>query len=101
MDRERVSWNPNDKVHAPARWYAQHISWLNALAPPVVLWNKIIKAGNDLRFSVEVYGELLSRLLKPPKLSASLLHSSTGSYAHGLALSTQVRAALRVPGLPC
>jgi hypothetical protein len=54
MNAEQVSWNPHQGGLPPARWYAQHISWLNALEPPSVLWNKIIKSGNDLRFSIEV-----------------------------------------------
>lgn len=59
MNAEQVSWNPHQGGLPPARWYAQHISWLNALEPPSVLWNKIIKSGNDLRFSIEVQGEFV------------------------------------------
>ena len=59
LHKDQVSWNPQDGSKAPARWYAQHISWLNALEPPAVLWNKIIKSGNDLRFSIEVQGEFV------------------------------------------
>eukprot|EP00438_Fugacium_kawagutii_P019924 Skav203128 [mRNA] locus=scaffold3040:149714:150733:+ [translate_table: standard] len=59
MNGEQVSWSPHQDTDPPARWYAQHISWLNALEPPSVLWNKIIKSGNDLRFSIEVHGEFV------------------------------------------
>lgn len=45
MNVEQASWNPHHGSPPPARWYAQHISWLNALEPPHVLWNKIIKSG--------------------------------------------------------
>eukprot|EP00434_Breviolum_minutum_P006768 symbB.v1.2.005972.t1/scaffold344.1/size224651/14 len=61
MNVEQASWNPHHGSPPPARWYAQHISWLNALEPPHVLWNKIIKSGNDLRFSIEVHGEFVVR----------------------------------------
>ncbi|CAE7723903.1 chrng [Symbiodinium microadriaticum] len=61
MDEEKTSWKPKDGGGAPARFYTQHVSWMNAAEPPVVLVNKLVEDGKDLRFSIEVHGVFLQR----------------------------------------
>ena len=56
---EEAPWTPKRGGAPPAEWYGQHVSWLNALEPPTVLWQKIVRTEQEVRFSMEVFGEFL------------------------------------------